>query len=163
MDRKFAVTVQHGGKHKSFYVSAGMTLGALKLLVKEERYFNIPYCVDDQKIYLKLKDKELRNNDATLAALGVYKRTHSINHPNDPNIRRWVLKCVDCDAEIVTKWGRSDSECLAEPQTDGWGKANSNTWSRSTRCPHHHALIAAPTTTSHHPPPPPPPPTPGRW
>ena len=50
MDRKFAVTVQHGGKHKSFYVSAGMTLGALKLLVKEERYFNILYSDDEQKI-----------------------------------------------------------------------------------------------------------------
>ena len=47
MDRKFAVTVQHGGKHKSFYISAGMTLGALKLL--------------------KLQDKELRNNDAKRA------------------------------------------------------------------------------------------------
>ena len=69
-----------------------------------------------------------------------FTRTHSLNHPNDPNIRRWVLKCVDCDAEIVTKWGRSDSECLAIPQTDGWGKASNNTWARSTRCPHHHAL-----------------------
>ena len=33
-----------------------MTLGALKLLVKEESYFNIPYSDDEQKIYLKLKD-----------------------------------------------------------------------------------------------------------
>ena len=73
MDRKFAVTVQHGGKHKSFYISAEMTLGALKLMVKEDRYFNVPYCVDEQKIYLKLEDEELRNNDATLAALGVYE------------------------------------------------------------------------------------------
>ena len=73
MDCKFAVTVQHGGKHKSFSVSAGMTLRELKLLVKEDRYFNIPYCDDEEKIYLKLEGKELRNNDDTLAALGVYK------------------------------------------------------------------------------------------
>ena len=56
MDRKFAVTVQHGGKDKSYYISAEMTLGALKLLVKEERYFNILYSDDEQKIFLKLKD-----------------------------------------------------------------------------------------------------------
>ena len=47
MDRKFAVTVQHGGKHKQIYISAEMTLGALKLLVKEESYFNIPYSDDE--------------------------------------------------------------------------------------------------------------------
>ena len=46
----FRRLVINGGKHKSFYVSAGMTLGALKLLVKEERYFNILYSDDEQKI-----------------------------------------------------------------------------------------------------------------
>jgi hypothetical protein len=67
-----------------------------------------------------------------------FASTYIDYHPTDRNVWRWFLHCVDCAEQLVTGYGRSDTESLNDALALGWGKARSNSWKGSCRCPIHH-------------------------
>ena len=59
-------------------------------------------------------------------------------HPHSPGECRWFLHCVDCPEVFVTDYAHDDLTALSLAKQLGWGKAKSNSWRNSTRCPQHH-------------------------
>ena len=69
-----------------------------------------------------------------------FKKSDRDYHPHDANVFRWFLKCVDCAEQFVTPYGRGDTEALRSAVAMGWGKAKSNSWPGSCRCPIHNSV-----------------------
>ena len=73
--------------------------------------------------------------EALTEQLSFTTSSHQQYHPTEPNCWRWLLQCVDCQAQVLTKYGRSDDEALEDSKQMGWRKATTKSWARSTRCP----------------------------
>ena len=67
--------------------------------------------------------------EALTEQLSFTTSSHQQYHPTEPNCWRWLLQCVDCQAQVLTKYGRSD-DLMMKPQslrgfeTDGLAQSN---------------------------------------